>query len=322
MQNRRHARLGTAGKDQGHAVSTSHTSGCVRACRGANPAADEAERKLIEYDNDSLEEQITTLGVAHNLAFGPSLSPEPVSAIVGGSTTYATNLGLKYVPPVIEAPETVGVEPTSTDQCSYTFTINGDPEKTRQDLLGLITQADDDLNFYDAFGIPGVYHVNTDVKVSLHLGDDLTPLDGTVTLPVGNHRLRWHGQTLITPIFDYPPWHLVAGEVVEWLSKKATIGLKTTPAKRAAAKALVELFLELGIEGATSGVDWFLLDGIPTPANGWDVVNNSSQTLRVYDRIPPVISLKPGGQSDFTVEATQVGGEFLRDHIARLRDGR
>ncbi len=286
---------------------------------GLPAAADEAERKLIVYDNESLEEQITTLGVAHNLAFGPSLSPEPVSAIVGGSTTYATNLGLKYVPPVIRAPDTVGVEPTSTDQCSYTFTINGEAEKTRQDLLGLITQADDDLNFYDAFGTPGVYHVNTDVQVSLHLGDDLTPLDGTVTLPVGNHRLRWHGQTLITPIFDYPPWHLVAGELVEWLSKKATIGLKG-PARRAAAKALVELFLELGIEGATSGVDWFLLDGIPTPANGWDVVNNSSQTLRIYDRIPPVISLKPGGQSDFTVEATQVGGEYLRDHIARLRD--
>lgn len=268
------------------------------------------------YDNDSLEDQITAIGVVHNLAFVPSLSPEPVSSIVGGSTTYATNLGLKYVPPVLRPPAARAHIPNSADQCSFVFAINGDAVKTRQDYLGLLQSFEDDFDWSSALGQPEIYHVNTDVDVSVFRGDER--LSGTVSVPIGSHNLRWHGQTLVTPILDYPPWHLLLAELVEAGARKAVIGLRTPAARRATMQAMIELFIELGIEGATFGVDWFILDGIPTPANGWEVVNNQVQDFKVLDLVPPSFQVLV---DRFTVEATQVGGEYLRDHISELRDG-
>lgn len=268
------------------------------------------------YDNNELRDQITAIGAAHNLAFGPSLSPEPISAIVGGSTTYATNFGLKYIPPVLLAPGTVGRLPNTADGCGYIFTITGDAVKTRQDFLGIAQSYDDDFEWTDFLGSPDVYHVNTDVDVSMYFGDN--ELSGNVTLPVGSHSLRWQGQTLVTPILDFPPWHLIMGEIVEASARKAVIGLKTPAARRAVMQGAIELFLNLGIEGATAGVDWFLLDAVPTPASGWEVVNNQFQKVLIYDRTTPQFQITT---PQITVEATQVGGEYLRDHIARLRDG-
>jgi len=275
---------------------------------------------FAQYDNDELESQITAMGVAHNVAFPVSLSPEPISAFAAGATAYSFNLGLKYTPPVLVAPGTVGAFPNTADGCGYVLTINGEPAKTRQDFLGLLQSFDDDFLWSEFLGAPDVYHVNTDVAVSVHRGGegDAGRLDGSVTLPVGSHALRWRGQTLVTPILDYPPWFALLAKPVEAASKRAVIGLKTPPARRAAMRALIELAINLGIEGATFGLDWYVLDGVPTPAGDFDIANEQFQTVRIYDTTTPVFNVS---QPSFTVEATQVGGEFLRDHIAALRNG-
>jgi len=69
---------------------------------------------------------------------------------------------------------------------------------------------------------------------------------------------------------------------------------------------------------STAGVDWFLVDGVPTPTFGRGIYNEQLQDFYVLDTsVPEFQPLK----TQFTVEATQVGGEYLRDHLSSLRDG-
>lgn len=275
-----------------------------------------AYAQLQDYDNDRLNTEILALGAAHNLAFAPSFSPDPIVGLNAGNATYASNLGLKYVPPVLEAPSRVGYRPNSTDDCSYTFTISGSGTKQRKDYLGLITNYEDDFEWSSRLGSPQVFHANTDVAVSVYQGSEA--LSGTVTLPVGSHSLRWRGQTLVTPILDYPPWHLLLAEALEQASRKAVVALKTPAARQKAMEAIVGLALDLGVEGVTFGLDWFVLDSVPTPTFGRGIYNERLQEFKVFDTVPPVITPL---RTDFTVEATQVGGEYLRDHIDELRAG-
>ena len=274
-----------------------------------NPASSQ------QQDNDELTDVITGLGVAHNVAFPPSLVPEPITAYVAGSIAYSSNLGLKYVPPVLRPPTTVGTLPNSGDGCHYNFSINGSAEKTRQDFLGLVQSYDDSFVWNGFLGSPDVYHVNTDVSVGLYNGSSL--LSGNVSLPVGNHGLTWRGDTLITPILDFPPWFALLAKPIEATSRKLAAAAKTPAARRAVLQAMIELFINLGLEGAVFGIDWAVLDGVPTPTGGSPIRNEQFQTVRVYDTVPPTATLN---QSVFRVEATQVGGEYLRDHIGRLRD--
>ncbi|MEL7296186.1 MAG: hypothetical protein AAGJ86_00925, partial [Pseudomonadota bacterium] len=270
-----------------------------------------------QYDNEELRPTIEVLGGAHNVSFAPSLSPEPITAYTAGSIAYSTNFGLKYVPPLVFAPDGVGTEPNTADNCGYVFTIAGNAQKTRQDFLAIVQDYEDDFNWSSFLGRPDVYHWNTDVRLSPFRGD--TMLEGTVTLPIGNHSIRWQAETLVTPILDFPPWYILFAKAAEAASRKIIIGLKTPAARRAAMQAVVELFINLGIEGATFGLDWFLLDGVPSPTSNPDgIVNNRFQNVKVYDLTTPVFNVMV---DQITVEATQVGGEYLRDHIARLRDG-
>jgi len=287
---------------------------CLLVLIAAAVAGLPAAAQIQEYDNDRLEDEILALGVVHNLAFAPSFSPDPFVGLNAGNITYTANLGLKYMPPVLVAPGPVGYSPDSGDGCSYTFTIGGAGTKERKDYLGILINHEDDFVWSNDLGSPYAFHANTDVAVSVFNGDEA--LSGEVTLPVGSHALRWHGQTLVTPILDYPPWHLLLAEVLEQASRKAVVALKTPAARRKAMEAIVGLALDLGVEGATFGLDWFVLDSVPTPTFGRGIYNERFQNFKVFDETVPVITAL---QSDFTVEATQVGGEYLRDHISELR---
>ena len=271
---------------------------------------------LAQYDNDKLREEILALGVAHNLAFAPSFSPDPVVGLNAGNVTYGTNLGLKYMPPELYAPDSQAYFPNSPDSCSFEFEISGAAEKTRQDYLGLLIDYEDDFEWSDWLGQPTVFHANTDVKVGVYRHGEL--LDGEVSLPIGRHSLRWKGQTLTTPFLDFPPWHLLLAEAIEAASRKAAIGLKTPAARQKAMEAAIGLAIEVGLEGATLGVDWFIVDGVPTPTAGRGIFNEQFQDFYVLDTTDPVFTPL---QSQFTVEATQVGGEYLRDHLSALRAG-
>ncbi|MEL6367012.1 MAG: Ig-like domain-containing protein, partial [Pseudomonadota bacterium] len=269
-----------------------------------------------QYDNDELRTQIDVLGAAHNVAFAPSLSPEPITAFTAGTVAYSTNFGLKYVPPLVLPPAGVGVSPNTADNCSYVFTIPGAAQKTRQDFLAVLQDYEDDFE-WSLLGRPDVYHWNTDVRLSAFRGDTL--LGGTVTLPIGSHNIRWQGETLVTPILDFPPWYILLAKAVEASSRRIVLGLNTPVARRAVMQGVVELFLELSIEGATFGLDWFVLDGVPSPTTNPDGINNNAfQNVKVFDLTTPVFNVQV---DQITVEATQVGGEYLRDHIGTLRDG-
>ncbi len=269
-----------------------------------------------QYDNDRLREDILALGVTHNLAFAPSFSPDPVIGLNAGNVTYGTNLGLKYMPAEFYAPDSQAFAPTSTDGCNYSFTINGSAEKTRNDYLGLLIKYEDDFDWSSSLGSPYVFHANTDVKVGAYWRDDL--LDGTVVMPIGRHSIRWKAQTLSTPRLDFPPWHLLLAEVLESASRKGAALAKTPEARRKSMEALIGFFLDVGLEGATFGLDWFVLDGVPTPTFGRGIYNEQFQNFYVLDTTAPTFEpLK----TEFTVEATQVGGEYLRDHLSELRAG-
>ncbi len=268
-----------------------------------------------QQDNDALRDLITGLGVVHNIAYPPSMLPEPITSLIAGTVTYTTNFGLKYIPPVLIAPGTVGALPNSADGCSFDFTINGGVEKTRQDFLGVLQSYDDSFVWNNFLGTPGVFHVNTDVRVGLYQGNTL--LGNDVSIPMGNQSLRWRGETLITPILDYPPWYIVFAKPVEVASRKLAALAKTPPARRAVLRVMIELLISLGLEGAQAGIDWAGLDGQPTLAGGRPIRNEQFQTVRIFDTVAPTATLN---QNVFRIEATQVGGELLRDHIGRLRD--
>jgi len=281
----------------------------------AMPAAARADEPVV-YDNDNLRDEITALGVAHNLAFAPSFSPDPFIGLNAGNITYGTNLGLKYMPAEFYAPVAQGWLPNADGGCSLSFTINGAAEKTRQDYLGILVDYEDDFEWSDFLGSPYVYHAHTDVKVGAYRNGER--LSGAVKIPVGKHVLRWKAETLSTPLLDFPPWHLLLAELIEQASKKIAVGLKTPAARQKAMEAAIGLFIELGIEGSTAGVDWFLVDGVPTPTFGRGIYNEQLQDFYVLDTsVPEFQPLK----TQFTVEATQVGGEYLRDHLSSLRDG-
>ena len=72
------------------------------------------------------------------------------------STTYSTNLRLKYVPPVLVPPGMVGDLPNSADGCSYVLPINGDGKKTRQDYLGILQSYQDNFLWSGFLGAPEV----------------------------------------------------------------------------------------------------------------------------------------------------------------------
>jgi len=268
-----------------------------------------------QYDNGELQDIITGLGVTHNVAFPPSLAPLPIVSLPAGAVAYSTNIGLKYTPPVLQPPGTVGRRPNSVDSCHYNFSISGGAEKTRQDFLGLLQSYEDSFVWNEFLGSPNVFHVNTDVKVGVYRGSEL--LGGDVSLPVGNNSLVWRGDTLITPVLDFPPWFALLAKPVEAASRKLAAATKTPAARRAALQAMTELFINLGLEGAVFGVGWSVLDGVPTPTGGTPIRNQQYQTVRIFDTVTPTATLT---QSVFRVEATQVGGEYLRDHIRELRD--
>ena len=263
-----------------------------------------------QYNNNDLRAQIDALGVTHSAAYGPSWVPGPAS-LGFGTVTFGTNIGLKFVPPVLVPPTTVGVEPVG---CSFDFVVPGPATKNRNDFLGLLTQYPDGNNWGD-LGVPGVFHYHTDVEVGVFSGD--AQLGGNVSLPVGTNVLHWEARTLVTPILDYVPWHLILSATGE-AAKRAMIARNVPRAE--ALVDVTELFINLGLEGSTAGTNWFETLQVPTTSpNGDFVVNRQPQTVLVFDRTAPVFDV-PGG-NQFTVEATQVGGEFLRDHIETLRAG-
>lgn len=88
-------------------------------CLGAIPCVTHAGFE----DNDDLRTAHSILGNAHRAAYIPSFAPLPFG-LAPGAVAYASNLGLKYLPPVLEAPTRVEKFPnTPTAVAMYWLTI-------------------------------------------------------------------------------------------------------------------------------------------------------------------------------------------------------
>ena len=238
-------------------------------------------------NNEQLRDLIEGFGDTHNAAYFPALAPPPFG-IPPGATAYSTNLSLKHLPPVLEAPADIVVMPNSADQCTYTFIHPRKPEEDRKDYLGLITRFPTE---WGELGRPEVFHINTDVRVSVRRGGQ--PISGTVTLPSGHNGFSWRADTLITPLLDYPPWFLLGAKGTQDGARKGATVARNKEAQRKSLQLLREVLGNAAKEGATVAAGWFLLDGEPTPA-GRPIRNEDSQRFSVIDVFPPTISTGTG----------------------------
>lgn len=272
------------------------------ALPAAAPAQDDVQ--------NALRTAIEGLGATHNAAYFPALLPPP-AGLPFGATAYSTNLSLKHLPPLLEPPADRLVYPNSVDRCSYTFIHPRAPEEERKDYLGLVTEFPGD---WGELGAPDVFHVNTDVRVSVLY--DGAPISGAVTLPVGRNTVRWRADTLLTPVLDYPPYGLFGAKGAQDKARSGAVAARTPAARQAALEVLLQVTRNAIKEGARAGAGWELLDGIPTPTAGPPVRSEATQSFGVIDLFPPSLSTSEPATS---VEATEVGGEFLSRHIERLR---
>ena len=260
-------------------------------------------------NNEELRDIHTGLGVAHNVAYPSSFLPLPFG-LAPGAVTYGTNLGLKYVPPVLEAPATVNRFPTTPDECGYVLSHDRPSQQLYQDYLHILINFDND---FGELGRPTVEHWNTDAQVDLSYRG--APFDPNVyVLPSGANSFHWQATTLITPLLDYPPYFLLNGKVAKDSAKKTSTAAKNKAARRKALRILRKMFKNAKKEFKRQRKSWLNPDGIPT--NGGSINNQKFQTFRVYDVFVPEIS---ASQQVFDIEATEIGGEFLRNHIEDIR---
>ena len=261
-------------------------------------------------NNDDVRAVQEILGVSHNVAYPGSFLPLPLG-LIPGATAYGTNLGLKFVPPVLEDPADVSKMPNTADSCGYILNHQRPATQLYQDFLHLLINFDGD---YGEFGNVNVEHWNTDVEVTLKYENQ--PLDpGVYTLNSGPNTFKWLANTMVTPILDYPPYFLLNGKVAKHSAKKASTAAKNKAARRRALKILQKMFKNAKKSLKRQRKSWLDPDGIPS-ANG-TINNQKSQSFTVYDIFVPQIT---SDQDVFVVEATDLGGEKLNRHIDRLRD--
>ncbi|HEY9182365.1 MAG TPA: hypothetical protein VIQ99_04140, partial [Gammaproteobacteria bacterium] len=76
--------------------------------------------------NDALFTEMTALVIAHDLAIIVGLSPTPLIQLGGETVEFSSNLALKFVPPWIEAPPNLSVDPMAPpSDASYTVPAGG-----------------------------------------------------------------------------------------------------------------------------------------------------------------------------------------------------
>jgi len=266
-------------------------------------------------------------------------APTPADKIAE-NLAFAANLNLRFCQPQIEAPEGIyGIEPDVGDQCVRTFY---QPTTTAEysNIMGIPNILTFPKNWGD-LGTPEVYHFNTGVQVDLIGFDEISETKenfnysfnntGYVQLPVGRNQLAWRANTLASYL-DYVPLHLLkfpAGSVPQKeLVKKSSIlqtltqeGFKVVAKKHG--KDIAKTITKKGVKYAVNKA--FNLT-VPHSAMGVfdDVYNTDTQSVWVYDRIPPEIETNTDNSSldealatvlnydaasqTYTLEAFQPGG--------------
>ncbi len=272
-------------------------------------------------------------------------SPDPLTAFAADNVAFATNLALKYIKAPLKAPPDRSFQPRDSlrdpetgrteANCVHRFTL---PQSvySKEDIFGInignvllgkgpglgIPQDWGDL------GVPEVFHYNTHVLLSAAgAGIQQSDLPQTVTLPAGNHTIRWRADTLYDLLFDAVlPAALVAasgygkykrGEfllaqpaAVEKLAKTyranqlvgkniiQKLGIKISDACQTRPEKCVKAAYKLGV-GPTA--DFF------TDFEILSVRRDREQTITVYDLHDPTLVVNT---PELVLEAADIGGTF------------
>lgn len=161
--------------------------------------------------NDRLFTEMTALVIPHDLAIIVGLSPTPLIQLGAETVEFASNLSLKYVPPWLEAPPHIGIDPTVqgtngtyvADGCGIEFPLLS-TEADYENMFGLAnfnqsyTDPVTGTNYpwhnrvnplgtrWGFLRAPTVWHANTEVKLRLASREQVRRYDsatGTLSDP-------------------------------------------------------------------------------------------------------------------------------------------
>jgi hypothetical protein len=217
---------------------------------------------------------------------------------------YAANLDLTTCPPQIAAPPQVKRLPDA-GQCYATF-HQATTQAYYRNLLGAPFKW---AGPWGDLGTPEVYHFNMQADVRVLRTDaqggelDDAMLAGDIQLPVGKNVLRWRADTTVSPldfVFLYLP-HIPAGA-----EEKAVIK-ESKPLSQAALKlynGIAKASHVIHNDVGDTYIDEFLItqnfrqSQIGVIA---DVSNEDTQSVWVYDTVPPTLSTNkdPSTFSDY-----------------------
>ncbi|TVQ36357.1 MAG: HYR domain-containing protein [Wenzhouxiangella sp.] len=306
--------------------------------------------------NDSNLICIGALTAPFAVAFAIGLVPNPPwDYLLGQVPAWAANLGLKFCPPVLDAPPDLEVMPNvDTDagaSCAYDFSqpiIAG----TREDFLGVPYNSLGNWTFTATassrgLGTPGVFHYNTGVDVRLILpGEAPQGFLKDVPAPefvaeIGPFGIRAPQTDLFNTIgcaldgsvplsnegapcprdLDRKIRLPVGTHTLFWRAE-TSFGLLDTlppiyvPAKPPGSKKEAAQAVLKGIYAAARDQ----VVGSFTKSYPTGVVNLQTQTIRVLDTTAPQLSFVDPALATFRVEAQEPGGVSTRAFRDALRD--
>ncbi|MEM1081665.1 MAG: HYR domain-containing protein, partial [Pseudomonadota bacterium] len=307
-------------------------------------------------DNDDNLLCIGALSAPYAAAFALGVVPNPPwDYLLGQVPAYAANLGLKFCPPSLEAPDPRGVRPNvNTDDglnCAYDFSqpvIAG----TRSDFMGLPLKVLGDWTFTSSpdsigLGTPSVFHYNTDVSVRVLLPGEAPPgflqevPEPEFVAEIGPFGIRAPDNELFSTLgclldgstpfnneggpcpidLDRKIRLPVGTHLISWRAE-TEIGLLDTlppiyvPGKPPGSKKeTAKAILQNIYEAAAGSVAGSFLRSYPTGA-----VNIKTQVVRVFDTTDPELSFSPPALQTFRVEAQEPGGQSTFAFVGALRE--
>jgi hypothetical protein len=266
-----------------------------------------------QEDNSDLTAQIAALIGVHNAALPLSFFPDPFVGMPAGAVTLSTNIGLKYVPPVLQIPNGWAANPNTPDQCHFRTRL---PQSVSNysNLLGLVNTRNAASNWgaFSQSGSVSVAHANTDVVLTLQ-GEGIQSGRTSaqdVLIPAGGWNYTWSARSQISDLLDVVlPAAFLGFNAARYASPWANQGASAASQAARNSSALDDLFdvgLELGLIGAgQAGI-------FPTR----DTVNHvRSQQIVVFDVHDPTITTN---RNVFDFEATDFGGVLLSRVASQL----
>ncbi|HKL49841.1 MAG TPA: Ig-like domain-containing protein, partial [Wenzhouxiangellaceae bacterium] len=307
-------------------------------------------------DNDNNLICIGALSAPFAAAFGFGLVPNPPwDYLLGQVPAWAANLGLKFCPPVLEAPGDFEVAPNvDTDDgasCAYDFSqpiIAGG----REDFMGVPYKFLGNWTFTETpssrgLGTPGVFHYNTPVEVRMLLPGEAPPgfleqtPDPQFVAEIGPFGIRAPSNDVFNAIgcaldgsvpisntggpcpidVDRTIRLPVGRHAVTWRAETQIELLDTLPpiyvpgTPPGSKKGIAKAILKRVYQEVRSEVAGEFLESYPT-----GVVSLSTQAVSVLDTTPPSLAFVDPALATFRVEALEPGGASTLAFRGALRD--